>query len=73
MNTAQLDELMQLSVPERIQLAEDLWDSIASHPGALELSDAQVQELDSRLENHRQNPAVGSSWDEVRARLKNPA
>jgi putative addiction module component (TIGR02574 family) len=30
-----LDELLKLSVPERIQLAKDLWDSVAPRTGSV--------------------------------------
>ena len=62
-------EISQLSVAERIQLAEDLWDSISQHQEELPLSEAQQQELDRRLENYKQNPANGSRWEEVKKRL----
>lgn len=61
--------ISQLSVAERIQLAEDLWDSIAEQQEELPLSEAQQQELDRRLENYQQNPTNGSSWEEVKKRL----
>lgn len=62
-------EISQLSVAERIQLAEDLWDSISEQQEELPLTEAQQQELDRRLENYKQNPAKGSSWEEVKKRL----
>jgi putative addiction module component (TIGR02574 family) len=63
-------DISQLSVAERIQLAEDLWDSIIlTTPDAIMLSDAQTQELDRRLELQRQNPERGSTWEEVKHRL----
>ncbi len=34
-----------LSVEERLQLIEDLWDSVADDPEALPLTDAQAEEL----------------------------
>lgn len=61
--------ISQLSVAERIQLAEDLWDSIAEQQEELPLSEAQQKELDRRLENYQQNPTNGSSWEEVKKRL----
>lgn len=45
-----------LTVAERIQLVEDLWDSIADAPEVLELTEAQRAELDRRLEAHRETP-----------------
>ena len=64
-------ELLQLPVSERIQLVEDLWDSIADCPEELPLTDAQKEELDRRLEAWRANPAEGASWETVRARIQN--
>jgi putative addiction module component (TIGR02574 family) len=29
----------------------------------------QIAEVDRRLEEYRQNPALGSSWEEVKARI----
>lgn len=63
-------ELFQLPVAERMQLVEDLWDSIADSSEDLPLTDAQKEELDRRLEGWRENPAEGSSWALVRARVQ---
>ncbi|WP_026730903.1 addiction module protein [Fischerella sp. PCC 9605] len=62
-------DISQLSVAERIQLAEDLWDSILATPGEVPVSKAQQQELDRRLEQYRQNSMLGSSWQEIKQRL----
>ena len=65
-----LAELLKLSVPERIQLAEDLWDSIAAEPEALPpLTDAQRAEIERRLAEHDRDPTSAIPWEEVRARL----
>ena len=61
-------DFTKLSVAERIQLAEDLWDSIPE--GAdIPLTDAQKAELDRRLEDLRKHPDAGEPWEIVRARL----
>lgn len=62
-------EIAQLSIAERIQLAEDLWDSILERQDELPLSDAQKQELDQRLDRYQQDPTAGSTWEEVKQRL----
>jgi putative addiction module component (TIGR02574 family) len=62
-------DMSELSVAERIQLAEDLQDSILDKQDELPLTDAQKQELDRRLENYQQNPDAGSSWEAVKGRL----
>lgn len=71
MSTPSINEIIQLSVSERIQLAEDIWDSIAANPEAVAVTDNQRQELDKRLEDYKKNPEAGSSWDEVRKRITN--
>lgn len=58
-----------LSVAERIQLAEDLWDSVAAETGDIALTDAQKAELDRRLHDLERNPDDGAPWDEVRDRI----
>jgi putative addiction module component (TIGR02574 family) len=62
--------ISKLSVAERIQLAEDLWDSIAAGAGDLPLTDAQRAELDRRLADLERDPGAGESWDVVRTRIE---
>lgn len=69
MNT-QLSEILQLSVAERIQLVEDIWDSIAAVPDAVSLTEEQQAELEHRLENYRANPGEGISWNDLRTKLQ---
>lgn len=64
-----LPDLLKLSVAERIQLVEDIWDSIAAEPQGVEMSDELREELDLRLEQQASNPGVGRPWSEVKARL----
>lgn len=62
-------ELLRLPLDERLQLLEDLWDSIASHPEGLLLSEAQRRELDRRWALHEQDPGRGISWEQARAEI----
>lgn len=62
-------DVLELSVSERIQLVEDIWDSIAKAPAPAPLTEAQRQELDRRREGHRKNPTSGSTWTEVKRRI----
>jgi putative addiction module component (TIGR02574 family) len=62
-------EISQLSISERIQLAEDLWDSILDRQDEVQLNIGQQQELDRRLDRYRQDPTAGSSWETVKQRL----
>jgi len=62
--------LDRLSVAERILLAEELWDSIASAPEAARLSEAHERDLRLRLDAYRDDPKAGSPWEDVRERLR---
>jgi len=66
-------DLLELSVSERIQLVEDLWDSIVAAPESIPLTEEQKQELDRRLDAYHQNPDAGSPWELVRERIRNRA
>jgi len=46
-------DFTKLSIAERIELAEDLWDSIPSEGADLTLTEAQKAELDRRLGGSR--------------------
>ncbi len=69
MTTPLLKEILQLSIPERLDLIERIWDRISAVPDAIELTEAKRQELSDRLERYRQNHASGSTWDEVKQRI----
>ncbi|MEI6386530.1 MAG: addiction module protein [Spirochaetota bacterium] len=64
-------EILALSVPERILLVEDIWDSIVEIPQEITLTEAQKLELESRLAAYHENPAAGSAWATVRDRIRN--
>lgn len=70
MNTAALN-FKQLPVSERIQLVEDIWDSIAQDAAEpdVNLSAEHRAELRRRLAEHRADPASAVPWEEVRAKL----
>ena len=76
MNKADLlNELMQLTPTERLDIADQLWDSIHP-PGSLRpgeefvLTDEQKAELDRRIEEHEQHPERAEPWEVVRERLR---
>jgi putative addiction module component (TIGR02574 family) len=65
-----LEDLFKLSPAERIQLAEDLWDSVAADPRNFPpLTEAQVAEIERRLADHARDPGSALDWADVRARL----
>ena len=67
MKNQNLTDIKSLSVPERIQMVEDIWDSIVREPDRIPLTEAQKEELDKRLEAYYKAEQAGSSWIEVKA------
>ena len=70
MSTLAKTDILNLSVPERIQLVEDIWDSIAEVPEEVSISDEFRAELDRRLDAYHRNPDEGSPWGMVRERIR---
>jgi len=69
MSPLALKEILKLSVSERVQLAEDIWDSIVASPESLPVTDAQKRELELRRDAQAKDPASIRSWEEVRTDL----
>jgi putative addiction module component (TIGR02574 family) len=62
-------ELLKLDVPARLELIEELWDSIANDPVAVSqmpVTEAERQLLDERLRAHQSDPAAARPWAQVR-------
>jgi putative addiction module component (TIGR02574 family) len=68
MNTRVAD-ILELSVAERIQIVEDIWDSISQNPDQLPVSEAEKLELDKRLANYEKNPDEGVEWETLKKNL----
>ena len=69
MNKALLKELMDLPPAERLQLVEDLWDSI--QPQDLPpLTDREVEEIEQDWADHKRDPSSAVPWEEVRSWLR---
>jgi putative addiction module component (TIGR02574 family) len=66
-----LERLKQLPVADRLQLVEDLWDSIAEDAPdeAFPVSPELAAELERRLAEHRANPDAARPWREIRAEI----
>ena len=62
-------DFRQLSVPERLQLVEDIWDSITEDTGGLPVPPDVLAEAERRLAEHRADPDSAIPWEDVRAEL----
>ena len=64
-----IEAIKRLSVSERVQLAQEIWDSLQPTAEQLPLTDEQADLLERRLRDHRRNPDSAVSWNDVKGRL----
>lgn len=62
-------DTLGLSIPERIQLVEDIWDTITVEAETVEMTEEEKRIIDKRLEAYHQNPEAGSPWNDVYKRI----
>jgi putative addiction module component (TIGR02574 family) len=65
-----LNEIATLSIEERINIVQEIWDSIAAEQACTELTDQQRQELDRRIADNEQNSDDMMTWEEIKASIK---
>ena len=64
-------EYKNLSIPERILLVEEIWDSIADEATAIELSEEQKSLLKERLIEYKKlDKSERKTWDEIKSKAK---
>jgi putative addiction module component (TIGR02574 family) len=75
MSDALRDELLKLPMAERLELVQELWDSIAAdcEREPYPLTEEQRQDLERRLAEADADPTGGAPWEEVRERIRRGA
>ena len=69
MSHPSIANILRLTVAERLEIVEEIWDSIARDPSAFELTAEQREDLDRRMAEAEADPDGGVPWEEVRERL----
>ncbi len=64
-----ISDILELSIPERIQLVQDIWDTIADVPESLDLTEEQKQEIDRRIEKLDRHPDTAIEWSTLKERI----
>jgi putative addiction module component (TIGR02574 family) len=65
----QLRAVFDLTISDKLQLVEDLWDSIAETPEQVPIYDWQKKELDIRKESYQYNSSARTSWEIAKQRI----
>ena len=63
--------LQGLSSSEKILLAEELWDSVASNDQLFPIADDQKAVIENRLSQYSADQGAGDSWEIVKNRISN--
>jgi putative addiction module component (TIGR02574 family) len=62
-------QILELPAEERVELAQQIWESVVEHPEAVLLTPAQRAELERRWQAFEQNPDEGEPWEDVKRSL----
>lgn len=69
MSRVPLDQILALPTAERVEIVQQIWDSVSHDAEGLPLTTAQREELERRWEAFQQNPEEGEPWEDVRKSL----
>lgn len=69
MSRAFIDQILDLPPAKRVELAQQIWESVFEQQEAVPLTTAQRDELERRWQAFQQNPDEGESWEEVKKSL----
>ena len=64
---ATIDEIKSLSVDERLDIVEAIWDSIVADTDDLEVSSAERELIEGRLAAYLARPDEAVPWEQVKA------
>jgi len=70
MRLNEIPEIARLSVPERILLLEELWDSIAAEPSSVPVPQSHRAELDRRLAEYEKDGGKLVTLEDLRQRVE---
>lgn len=63
-------DISTLTVEQRLELLDEIWESLYATPQVIPLTEAQREELDRRLDEVDRDGPDGIPWDEVLRRLR---
>lgn len=64
-----MSEILQMSVSERIDLVDEIWQTIMEVPESFDISEEQKQEIRRRKEDFLINPTKSHSWEVAKSRI----
>ena len=72
MTKAFVDQVLNLPPGDRLDLMDQIWESLAQNPELIPVPEEDRQLLERRLESYRAAPDKVVSWDSIRGRYLKP-
>ena len=70
LNPKIIAEIKSLNIQKKLEIVEDIWQSIFKSGEELPVSTAHKKDLDKRLKDYKNNPSEESSWKDVKKRIE---
>jgi len=70
MSRTPIEEILELPADTRVQIAQQIWESVAEHPEELTLTAAQREALERRWKAMQDSPDAGEDWESLLAKLQ---
>lgn len=69
MSRAPIDAILDLPAAERVEVVQEIWESLAAHPETVALTGSQRAELELRWQALQRNLDAGEAWEDVKRTL----
>lgn len=69
MGDLKVADIKAMSVEQRLDLIERVWETLVDNPGEIPIPDWHKDEIERRLRDLEQTPEAGAPLDEVEARI----
>jgi len=64
-----MEQILELPAAERVELAQQIWESVFDSPQNIPLTATQRDELERRWRAFEADPDEGESWEDVKKQL----
>lgn len=69
MNSLLSEQILPLTIPEKLKLIEDIWNTVIVEADQIPLTQSQKEELNRRLVSYDNIENQGESWEIVKQRI----
>lgn len=63
------NRILELPTEVRLEIIEEIWESVAEHPESVPLTAAQREDLERRWQAYEEDPDAGVLWEDFEKSL----